>query len=148
MFTRKELVAELPGLSASAPRPLEIVEFGHQDFTASCSEQCIKAFRGNKLDFASALHFWVDTLQAQGWEHREADFLPYAEAGLCEPLSKAEFSVLVAEYSGSLRDRLPSFLRKLDGYRSGPRMYAAWNDVGAVAELDKAFVAFYWSTTA
>jgi hypothetical protein len=99
MFTRNELVAELPRLSASAPRPLEIVEFGHHDFTASCSEQCIEVFRGSKQDYATALHFWLKTLQSQGWQHREADFLPYAQAGLCEPLTEAEFSALVAECS-------------------------------------------------
>jgi hypothetical protein len=110
MFTRKELVVELPGLSASAPRPLEMVEFGHQDFTSSCSEQCIEVFRGSKQGFPTGgLLFWVKTLQAQGWEGREAYFLPYGETGLCEPLSKAKFSDLVAEYSHSLLDRLPPF---------------------------------------
>lgn len=148
VFTRTELVAELPRLAAVPPPPVEGVEFGHQDFTSSCSEQCIEAFRGTRQDFPTGLHFWVKTLQALGWEGRQAHFLPYAESGLCERLSEAEFAELVAEYSGSLVKPLPPFLLNLNGFRSGLRMYASWNDVGAVAELDESFVAFFWSTTA
>ncbi len=127
---------------------MEVVEFGHQDFDAPCSEQYMWAFRGAKQDFASGLLFWVKTLQAQGWEGRESCFAPYAEGGLCEPITEGEFARLVAEYSGSLRRPLPPFLRESGGFRSGLRMYADWNDVAVVAELAEAFVAFYWSTTA
>jgi hypothetical protein len=148
VFTAKELVAELPSLSAAASPPFESVEFGYQDFDPPCSEQSIRAFRGSKHDFACGLAFWVKTLQAQGWEGRGACFVPYAEAGLCEPISGAEFARLVAEHSSSLREPLPLFLLRLDDFRSGLRMYADWNDVAAVAELAEAFVAFYWFTTA
>jgi hypothetical protein len=48
VFTREELVAALPTLSVVDSPPMEIVEFGHQDFESSCSEQCIWAFRGLK----------------------------------------------------------------------------------------------------
>jgi len=146
VFTREELIAALPGL-ASSPMPLlEVVEFGNLDFTIPGSEQTIWAFRGSKRDFASGLLFWVKTLQAQ--DIREGYFISYATAGLCQPISKAEFARLVEEYSGSLRSPLPPFLCYLDGFRSGLRMYAEWNDIGAVAELTEDFVAFYWSTTA
>ena len=71
-----------------------------------------------------------------------------AEAGLCEPITAAEFAGLVAEYSRSLRQSLPAFLTELDGFRSGLRMDNEWNDLAALAELPEAFVAFYWYTTA
>lgn len=148
MFTREELAADLPRLIATEASPIEHVEFGHEDFTSPCSEQSLDLFLGSKKNFVSGLHFWVKTLQAQNWAGREAYFRPYAEAGLCELLSRAEFSNLVAEYCGSLTKRLPPPLLDLDTFRSGMRMYADWNDIGAVAELNDAFVAFYWSTTA
>jgi hypothetical protein len=148
VFTRQELAAELPRLAVADAPPLEVVEFGHQDFESPCSEQCIWAFRGLKGDFASGLLFWVETLRAQGWEGRESYFAGYAEAGLCELVTAAEFAGLVAGYSRSLRQPLPAFLTELAGYQSGLRMYAEWNDVAAMAELPEAFVAFYWSTTA
>jgi hypothetical protein len=59
-----------------------------------------------------------------------------------------EFSGLVAEYSGSLSEPLPAFLRDLDGIRESMRMYNEWNSIGVVAELADTFVAFFWSTTA
>jgi hypothetical protein len=148
VFTRQELIAELPCLAAAAAPPLEVAEFGHQDFESPCSEQCIWAFRGHKRDFAGGLLFWVKTLQTQNWEGRESYFAGYAEGGLCERITAAEFARLVAEYSGSLRRQLPRFLFELDGFRSGLRMHGDWNDVAAVAELTETFVAFYWSTTA
>lgn len=82
MFTRQQLIAELPCLAAANTAPLEVVEFGHQDFDSPCSEQCLWAFRGLKRDFARGLLFWVKTLQAQGWEGRESYFTSYAESGL------------------------------------------------------------------
>jgi hypothetical protein len=148
VFTRQELLAGLPRLTAADTPPLEVVEFGHQDFESPCSEQCIWAFRGLKRDFPSALLFWVKTLQAQGWEGRESHFVQYAEAGQCEPITASEFAGLVAEYGRSLQQLLPPYLLDLGEFRSGLRMYADWNDVAAVAELPEAFVAFYWSTTA
>jgi hypothetical protein len=148
VFTREELVAELPRLAAADAPPLEVVEFGHQDFESPCSEQCIWAFRGLKRDFPSGLLFWVKALQAQGWEGRESYFVQYAEAGRCEPITASEFAGLVEEYGRSLQQPLPPYLLDAGGFRSGLRMYADWNDVAALAELPKAFVAFYWSTTA
>jgi hypothetical protein len=127
---------------------MTVVEFGHQDFDPPCSEQAVWAFSGSRADFQSGLHFWIKTLQAQGWEGRESAFTGYAEAGLCESITESEFRHLVAEYSGSLIRPLPTFLVEWNGFRSGLRMYADWNDVAAVAELADSFVAFYWSTTA
>lgn len=148
LFTRAELTAELRRWMAAPAAPVEVAEFGHQSFTSPASEQSVDAFVGAKRDFAGPLHFWVKTLQAQDWAGRESAFVPYAESGLCEPLSGAEFARLVAEYVGSLVEPLPPFLVDLSGVRSGLRMYADWNDVAAVAESDEAFVAFCWSTTA
>src|SRR5438034_906303 len=114
---------------------MEVAEFRPQNFYVACSEQCIWVFRGSKQDFVSGLLFWVKTLQAQGWEGRESYFAPYAEDGLCQPITESEFAGLVGEYSGSLRQSLPSFLRDLGGYQSGLQMDANWNDVGLVDEL-------------
>lgn len=147
-FTRQELADALPRLAAVDSPPMEVAEFGHQDFESPVSEQCIWVFRGLKREFPDMLLFWVKTLQAQGWEDRQAYFAPYAMAGLCEPVTAADFVKHVAEYTRSLLSPLPSFLTELGGFRSGLRMYAEWNDMALVAELSEAFVAFYWSTTA
>ncbi|MDR3637840.1 MAG: hypothetical protein P4L84_28800 [Isosphaeraceae bacterium] len=148
MFSQQELISELPRLADAVSPPMEIAEFSNQDFEPPCSEQKLWAFRGFKTEFASGLRFWIKTLQAQGWDGRESYFMPYAEAGLCEPIAEGEFIRLVAEYTGSLRHALPQYIRELSGFRSGLRMYADWNDVAAMAELDESYVAFYWSTTA
>ncbi len=146
MFTQQELAAQLPRLVAADAPPLDAVEFGQHDFESPSSEQCIRAFRGLKQDFASGLLFWVKTLQSQGWEGREAYFIPYAEAGRCKPITASEFAELVAEFSGSVRRSLPPYLCELSGFRSGLQMFADWNEVAAVAELEDAFIAFYWTT--
>jgi hypothetical protein len=148
VFTRQELIAELPRLAATDSPPLEVAQFDSRCFVAPDCEEFIWAFRGWKRDFASGLQFWAKALQAQGWSGREAYFQPYAEAGLCEPITEPEFARLVAEYSGALRRPLPSYLGELAGFRSGLRMHMDWNDVAAVAELADAFIAFCWSTTA
>ncbi len=148
MFSRQDLVAELTALSIVQSPPLEIVEFSHKDFESPGSEQSIEVFRGFKRDFASSLLFWIETLRAQDWQGREPNFAPYATSALCEPIDREEFARLVGEYSGSLKPSLPEFLVPLVGFQSGLRMYANWNDVAAVAELDESFVAFYWLTTA
>lgn len=148
MFTRQELIAELPHLAVADAPPLEVAQFDGRDFITPDCEESIWVFCGSKRDFTSGLLFWVKALRAQGWSGREEYFLPCAEGGLCEPIAGAEFARLVAEYGRGLRGPLPPYLGELDGFRSGLRMYADWNDVAAVAELDKVFVAFCWSTTA
>jgi len=148
MFTREDLVAGLDRLAAAPSPTLVLVEFGHQDFTSRCSEQMIEVCSGRKADFDSLLLFWVKALQAQDWAGRQERFTAYALAGLCDPMTGAEFAAFVAEYSGSLVRPLPPVLQTLGGFRAGLRMSADWNDVAAVAELDETFVAFFWSTTA
>jgi hypothetical protein len=148
MFTRQELIAELPRLAAAASPPLEVVEFDSGHFTSPSGEEQIWAFRGSKRDYPSGLLFWVKSLQAQGWEGKESYLISYAEGGLCEPLTESEFARVVTEYSGGLRRPLPQFLVELGGFRAGLRMNADWNDVAVVAELAEAYVAFSWSTSA
>ena len=148
LFTRKLLVTELQRNSIAEMRPIEVVEFGNDDFESPCSEQSIWAFRGLKQDYENGLAFWIKTLQSQDWNGRESYFIPYAELGLCKSISPVEFKDILTEYSHSLRHMLPPFLGELDGFRSGLKMYAEWNDVAAVAETNDSFVAFYWSTTA
>jgi hypothetical protein len=148
VFSRQELIAELPRLASADSPPLEATQFDSQDFITPDCEECIRTFRGWKRDFASGLLFWVKALQSQGWSGRETYFQPYAEVGLCEPIVAFEFERLVSEYGSSLRQPLPPYLSEFTGYRSGLRMYADWNDVAAVAELADAFVVFCWSTTA
>ncbi|AWM38152.1 hypothetical protein GobsT_37490 [Gemmata obscuriglobus] len=148
VFTRQELIAELPRVAATDSPRLEVTQFEGQDFVSPDCEESIWAFLGWKRDFASGLRFWMEALQAQGWSGRETYFRPYAEAGLCEPITAHEFARLVAEYGSGLRRPLPPYLVELTGYRSGLRMYADWNDVAAVAAVAETFVAFFWSTTA
>jgi hypothetical protein len=104
MFTREELIARLPSLAASAPLPLEFVQFGDQDFTSD--EQFIEVYRGAKRDFDSGLLLWVKTLQSQNWAGREAYFVPCVQAGLCDPINEKEFAGIVFKYGQALREPL------------------------------------------
>ena len=148
MIEKRELLAGWRALTGMPSLPLEVVEFGNQDFTSSCSEQMIRAVRGARADFASGLLFWVKAMEATDWFGPEPYFTTYAESALCEPIGPEEFDRVVAEYSGSLVPPLPGFVRDSGGWRSGRRMYAEWNDVAVVAELAEAFVLFAWSTSA
>ncbi|AWM42212.1 hypothetical protein C1280_11565 [Gemmata obscuriglobus] len=148
VFTRQELIATFPGLAVADSPPLEVAYFPSRDFITPDCEESIWVFRGWKRDFTSDLLFWVKALQAQDWSGREDYLVPYAEGGLCEPITEAECIRLVTEYSSGLRSPLPPYIADLSGFRSGLRMYAEWYDVAAVAELDEMFVAFCWSTTA
>ncbi|HYH69631.1 MAG TPA: hypothetical protein VD866_33350 [Urbifossiella sp.] len=148
MFTREDLVTGLDRLAVAPAPPLEMVEFGHQDFTSPCSEQLIEVCSGLKADFDSPLLFWVKALQAQDWAGREARFTAYTLLGLYKPMAATEFAAFVADYSGSLVRPLPPVLLALNGFQTGLRMSADWNDVAAVAELDETYVAYFWSTTA
>jgi hypothetical protein len=148
VFTRTELMTELPRWLAAPTPPLKAARFGQQSFTPPESEQSVEGFWGAKRDFAGPLHFWLKALQAQDWTGRESVFVPYAESGLCLPLTGAEFARLVAEHIIDLLEPLPPFLTDLSGIRTGLRMSADWNDVAAVAESDDSFIAFFWSTTA
>jgi hypothetical protein len=148
LFTRRLLLAELPRLAAQPRRPLEVVRFGAEDFASPCSEQSFEAHRGEKRHFPGALEFWIGSLRAQDWRGREEYFIPYAQGGLCESLTAEEFFRLLGDCAGELCPRLPSFLLPRPGLRSALRMYADWNDVGALAEFPEEYVAFYWSTTA
>lgn len=143
MFTRQELIAELPRLAAADAPPLEVALVEGPEW-----EESLWAFRGWKRDFASGLLFWVKALQAQDWSGRESYFRPYTESGLCQPCTADEFARLVAVHSGCLPQPIPPFLGEFAGYRAGLQMSADWNDVAAVAELADTFVAFCWSTTA
>ncbi|MFL5341938.1 MAG: hypothetical protein ACJ8F7_17465, partial [Gemmataceae bacterium] len=145
---RHELLAGWRALTGVPSPPLEVVEFGNQDFTSPCSEQMIRAVRGARADFASGLLFWVKAMEATDRFGPEPYFTTYADAALCESIQQAEFARVVDEYSGSLVPPLPGFVRELAGWRSGRRMYAEWNDVAVVADLAEAFVLFAWSTSA
>jgi hypothetical protein len=148
VIDRQELLTVWRAQTGVPSPPLEVVEFGNQDFTSPCSEQTIRAVRGARVEFASGLLFWVKAMEATDWFNPEPYFTTYAEAALCEPIGAAEFASVVCEYSGSLVPPLPGFLRELGGWRSGRRMYAEWNDVAVVAELADSFVLFAWSTSA
>jgi len=146
VFTRDELVAQLPRLLAVDSPPLEVVEFGHCDFTIQGTEQSIWAFRGYKRGFASGLLFWVKCLQAEGWESE------HAQRTWCSPLNGEDFCRLVTHWSRELLKPVPDFLTHLDSFRSGLQIVmpvgGGCDEIGAVAELGEAFVAFRWSSSA
>jgi hypothetical protein len=148
VIDRDELLAGWRALTGVPSPPLEVVEFGNQDFIPPSSEQMIRAVRGIRTDFPSGLLFWVKAMETTGSFSPGPYFTGYAEAALCIPIGPAEFASVVDEYSGSLVPLLPGFVRDLAGWRSGRRMYAEWNDVAVVAELADAFVLFAWSTSA
>lgn len=143
------MLADWRAHTGVASPPLEVVEFGHRDFTSPSSEQSIFAVRASKADFAGALSFWVKAMEATGGYDRPEPYLSaYAEAALCEPIASEEFSNVVSVYSGSLVPPLPAFLLELTGWESGLRMYNEWNDVVVTAETAISFVLFAWGTSA
>jgi hypothetical protein len=142
LFTYDQLVTELPRLMKLDPLPIEVVVFEEPD-----CEVMIRACRGSKRDVDNAVRFWVEAFRSDrtGGDPR---FIPPASMALCEPIDRTEFVRLLSDYGGWPTRALPRFVTDLDGFQSGLRMCADWNDVAAMAELTDAFVAFFWSTSA
>jgi hypothetical protein len=153
MFSQEVLLEKLEAIAATgtdfrdfASDRIQVLEFGHTDFSSSSSEETIIIHRGSRIDFSDALGFWLASLFSQDWLGRDEYALPYAREGLCLELNETEFEASVKEYSSSLGTPLKLPLSR--GFRAGLKIYDDWNDVAAVAELEDGFVAFYWSTTA
>ena len=149
MFSREALLKKLETVTDFrdfASDRIEVLEFGHTDFSSSSSEQIIIIHRGSRDDFLDALAFWLASLFSQDWLGRDEYALPYAREGLCLEINATEFAAFIKEYSSSLRTALE--LPIAQGFRAGLKMYNNWNDVAALAEFEDGFVAFYWSTTA
>lgn len=148
MFTKELLLADYWNYSVRNFPPLEVVEFGNQDFDLPCSEQYVWRSRGSKSNFENGLFFWVKCLQSQGCDFSTALVTAYVKSGLCGPIDFDRFSQIVAEYSGSLLTPLPDWLLCRRPYQCGLQMYAEWNDVAIIAQYEEEFVAFFWSTSA
>jgi hypothetical protein len=148
MIIRAEWLANYRKLASEALPAIEVVEFEHNDFKSPASEQMIWTGCGVRANFSSGMLFWMKAMEASERLSPEPYFTTYAEAALCQPIDQAEFSRIVSEYSESLVPPLPKFLLNLEGWRSGSRMYADWNDVAIIAELSQHFIAFGWSTSA
>ena len=148
MFDKQQFLAEWRALTGTPSPPLEVVEFGHEDFTSRGSEQMIRVVRGARADFASGLQFWIKAMEAIDWYDVKPRFTTYAESALCEPISSREFARVVDEYSCSLVPPLPGFVSDLSGWQCGLRMYNEWNAIAVIAELADSFVLFTWSTSA
>jgi hypothetical protein len=148
MFEKRELVAGWRTRTEVASPPLQVLEFGPNDFTSASSEQVIRAVRGVRADFADGLLFWVKAMEASKWNGTQQYFTSYVEAALCEQIDSREFAHIVAEYSGELVPPLPEFLLDLTGWQAGRRMYAEWNDVAVVGELADSYILYEWSTSA
>ena len=153
MFNREQLLVRLEAITnagtdyrAFFSDRIQVLEFGHTDFSSASSEQTVIVHRGSRTDFPDALEFWLASLFSQDWLGRDKYALPYAREGSCQTMTETEFEAFVKEYSGSLRRPLELPLAR--GFRAGLKMYDDWNDVAAIAELEAGFVAFYWSTTA
>jgi hypothetical protein len=148
MFRQEHLLARLETISDYrdfVSDRIQVLEFGHTDFSSSSSEQSIIVHRGSREDFSDALGFWLASLFSQDWRGRDEYALPYAREGLCLEINETELEAFVKAYSGSLRTplELPE-----SQFLYGLKMYDDWNDVAALAELEDGFVAFYWNTTA
>jgi hypothetical protein len=153
MFSREMLLEKLEAITATGTDfrdfvsdRIQVLEFGHTDFSSASSEENIIIHLGSRIDFSGALGFWLASLFSQDWRGRDEYALPYAREGLCLEINETEFETLIKGYSGSLHT--PRELPLSRGFRAGLKMYDDWNDVAAVAELEHGFVAFYWSTTA
>jgi hypothetical protein len=153
MFSRESLLEKLEAIVHTgtdvrdfASGRIQLLEFGHTDFSSSSSEETIIVHRGSKTDFSGALGFWLASLFSQDWLGREDYAVPYASEGLCLEINETEFETLVKGYSSSLHT--PLELPMVQGFRAGLKMYDDWNDVAFLAEFEDGFVAFYWSTTA
>ena len=125
--------------------PIEQVEYTHDDFKFSASEQIIELHHAKKTHFDDALQFWVHSLRSQDW--RDLDYLlRYAHNSTFRPMTNSEFSRFILGYTKSLSS--PLRLTPKGGFIWAMQMYDAWNDVAVVAEFSEEYVSFYWSTTA
>jgi hypothetical protein len=148
MFDRQELLSGWRARTEVRSPPLEVLEFGNQDFTSPCSEQSIRVVRGARLDFTDGLLFWVKAMEATDWFAPKPHFTRYTEAAMCRSIGPTEFLRVVGQYSISLLPPLPAFVRDLSGWQSGLRMYAEWNNQEVMAELAGEFLLFAWTTSA
>jgi hypothetical protein len=153
MFSRESLLEKLEAIAETGTgfrdfvsERIQVLEYGHSDFSSSSSERTIIIHRGSREDFSDTLGFWLASLFSQDWLGRDEYALPYAREGLCLEIDETEFEALIKEYSSSLHT--PLELPMTRGFRTGLKMYDNWNNVAALAELEDGFVAFYWSTTA
>jgi hypothetical protein len=144
MFTQQELLAELPRLAQMPQPPFEVDQFEQSDFESPSSEQTLVTVCGTKHAYPSATLFWVKSLQAC----RTGNILPHAKRSLCSPLEESDFFALLAEYTATLLQSLPPYLKPRPGFVTARKMYEEWNDVAAIAEFTDEFVAFFWYTTA
>ena len=154
MFDRTELRANWRTQPFPLPGALQLVEYGHSDFQPS-GEQTIGSGRGAREDFLGPVHFWISayfasSIYAQPVLPADVDDLEAAriESVLCEPISREQFVRVLDEYSGSLREPQPEFMRDLGGWRGGLRLYDAWNSVDVLAEVDHGYLWFCWGTSA
>lgn len=146
MFTQEELLAKLPRLMEQDALPMERVEFLPEDFDSSSSEENIVVDRGLKMEFESALQFWVQSLRTQDLAKRQDYILKYARTGKCTQMIAADFDHLIKEYSYSLKT--PISLAPKSKFISAMQMYDDWNDIALLAEFEQEYIAFYWATTA
>lgn len=148
MISQEDILKVLPRTLESSFADIEIVKFDQDAFRCPSFEQHIQIHRGKRVDFNSVVQFWVCSLRSQDWSGREAYFLPYLKSGKCQTISEVEFNDLVATYSGELEQTLKLPLHFAVGFIGAVQMYNDWDDIGAVAEYEDEFVAFYWNTTA
>lgn len=99
MFTRSELAAALPQLATYKTPPLEMLVLGPADYETLDHEEGFLIILASKSDVQSAIHFWIVSAQALGWQGRESYFPGFVENVLCEPLTREGFAAIVDDYT-------------------------------------------------
>jgi len=123
MFTRDELLqyAYLPAPDDDWP-PMEVAEFDEHHFRKPICGHGIVAHRGDKTCFASALVFWLWSVQLAHGPLTVKRFVPFVEASLCEPILGQVYFQTVADFTTGLKLSASEFLRRRDGFVSGMKM--------------------------
>jgi len=148
-LNREALYEAIDQVSKEPTPPLEIQEFGQQEFEHPEAEESIWFLRGAKSDYRDVVHFWLKALQyvlernaPQRAFGRES--LHY-ENTLCREISREEFNRILM-CGNDLKTRHDFHLK--GQFQQAWLMDGSWNDLAALAVTDCEFVALFWETTA
>ncbi len=124
MFSRDELIQHAcsPGDDDDLPL-MQVAEFHKYHFRRLWWPGRNLAHCGSKADFASALDFWLWSLQLTDRPTTSYGFLHFAEEALCEPIDDETWFEIMESFTACLKRRAPEFLRRRDSFVSGMTMY-------------------------
>lgn len=102
---------------------------------------------GDKVDFPSALSFWVWSQQLVDRPQSVKYALQLAETALCQPMSLDEWIECLSYALWQLKRPAPAFLTRMEGFVAAMRMYHGFvlDQVrsSVIAEFDDCYVAWH-----